>query len=178
MKFRFVLKDEGTRNQGWWLKVSTVEEYFNYKDALGFGDPLVQGFYDYVTQTANNNHLSDVAAFLEIYAKNRGISIIEASNQLAIERDYIKFDLLAKGYNLYFNRVGGWNYGKNEFTQWVDKDELVFPDFKKNEIKIKQFTDGKHFYAYIDNMQVRDGDTLKWNTYEEAYNKALQVLGG
>lgn len=178
MKFRFVLKDEGTINQGWWLKVSSVEDYFNYKDALGFGDHLVQGVYDYVTQTANNNHLSDMAILLEMYAKNRGISIIEAANILDMESAYIKFDLLAKGFNLYFNRVGGWHYGKNEFTQWVDKDELVFPDFKKNEIKIKQFTDGKHFYAYIDNMQVRDGDTLKWNTYEEAYNKALQVLGG
>lgn len=177
MKFRFVLKDEGTRNQGWWLKVSTVEEYFIYKAALGFGDPLVQGVYDYATQIGHHNHLESLPTILYILAQHRGISIIEVARQLGIESSYIQLDLLDKGFNLYFNRAGGWQYGKNEFTQWVDKDELVFPVFKKNEIKIKQFIDGTHFYAYIDNMQVRDGDTLKWNTYEEAYNKALQVIG-
>lgn len=177
MKFRFVLKDEGTRNQGWWLKISSVGEYFDYKYALGFDDPLVQGVYDYATQIGHHNHLDYLPTCLYIMAQNRGISIIEAANLLGIESSHVQLDLLDKGYNLYFNRVGGWHYGKNDFTQWIDKEELVFPNFKKNEIKIKQFIDGTHFYAYIDNMQVRDGDTLKWNTYEEAYNKALQVIG-
>ena len=35
---------------------------------------------------------------------------------------------------------------------------------------------GEHYYAYIGNMQVRDGDILKWNTYEEAYSKALEYI--
>ena len=62
---------------------------------------------------------------------------------------------------------------KNGF---VRRKELVFPNFKRDEIRIKKFPNGEHYYAYIDDMQVRDGDTLKWNTYEEAYNQALSMI--
>ena len=36
---------------------------------------------------------------------------------------------------------------------------------------------GEHYYAYIDKMQVRDGDTLKWDTYKETYTHALAIVG-
>ena len=36
---------------------------------------------------------------------------------------------------------------------------------------------GEHYYAYIDKMQVHDGDILKWDTYEEAYAHALAIVG-
>ena len=29
-KFTFVLKDKGTHNEGWWLKVSNVDELADY----------------------------------------------------------------------------------------------------------------------------------------------------
>ena len=41
---------------------------------------------------------------------------------------------------------------------------------------MKQFPGGEHYYAYIGDMQVRDGDTLKWNSYQEAYEMALSLL--
>lgn len=62
------------------------------------------------------------------------------------------------------------------FDKFVRRKQLVFPDFKKNEIRVEQFPNGKHYYAYIDDTQVRDGDILKWNTYKEAYDKALEYI--
>lgn len=35
---------------------------------------------------------------------------------------------------------------------------------------------GCHYYAYIGDMQVKDGNIIKWNTYEEAHRVALAVL--
>ena len=32
MKYRFVLRDKGTSLQGWWLKISTLEELLNYRE--------------------------------------------------------------------------------------------------------------------------------------------------
>ena len=32
MKYRFVLRDKGTPLQGWWLKISTLEELLNYHE--------------------------------------------------------------------------------------------------------------------------------------------------
>lgn len=30
MKWTFVCKDKGTNNQGWWLKISNLDELVNY----------------------------------------------------------------------------------------------------------------------------------------------------
>ena len=54
--------------------------------------------------------------------------------------------------------------------------DIIFPDFKRHQIRVKSFPGGDHFYAYIGDMQVRDGDILKWDTYDEAYNQALSIL--
>ena len=37
---------------------------------------------------------------------------------------------------------------------------------------------GQHYYAYVGDMQVRGGDVLKWNTYDEAYIRACALVGG
>lgn len=75
------------------------------------------------------------------------------------------------------NRYGGWHPGpKSGYKNWCHKDKLIFPDFKKNQIRVSKFPDGAHFYTYIDDLQVRDGDILKWNTYDEAYNHALAYI--
>lgn len=37
---------------------------------------------------------------------------------------------------------------------------------------------GQHYYAYVGDMQVRDGDVLKWNTYDEASIRACALVGG
>lgn len=47
---------------------------------------------------------------------------------------------------------------------------------KKNDIRIKKFPYGNHYYAYIGDMQVKDGNIIKWNTYEDAHRAALSVL--
>ena len=49
-------------------------------------------------------------------------------------------------------------------------------DFKESDIRIKQFQGGEHYYAYVGDMQVRDGENFKWNSYKEAYDKALEVI--
>lgn len=63
---------------------------------------------------------------------------------------------------------------------FVRRKELVWPTFNVNDIRIKSFQGGQHFYAYVDDVQVREGsgnDTkLKWDTYEEAYQAALSYI--
>lgn len=44
------------------------------------------------------------------------------------------------------------------------------------DICISQFTGGTHYYAYVGDMQIREGENLKWNSYEEAYKKACEVV--
>ena len=174
MKYRFVYK-----NGGWWLKISSIEELVDYMEKTKLKNPIAQGFRSVLNSKEYGygiDHVNNTGYLIGLRAENNHMSLIESAFSLALETDNAKIEELNKGNNLYFNRCGGWHYGKNDYTQWCDKDKLIFPNFKTNQIKIEQFPNGEHFYAYVDSMQVRDGDTLKWNTYEEAYNQALQYV--
>ena len=72
------------------------------------------------------------------------------------------------------NPAGGHTHGI-ETAQFCWRKQLVFPDFKKEDIRVRKFNGGQHWYAYIGDMQVRDGDRLKWNT-QEAARAAAEAL--
>ena len=178
--YRFVFK-----NGGWWLKISTLDELTEYTKKTALQNPIALGFRsvlncrEFGKPIANNQlrpHVNNAGLLIGLHAENNNMSYFESACHLTMQSDNDKVCELMKGKNLYFNRFGGWHSGKNDYTQWYDSAKLIFPDFKKSEIKIEQFPMGKHYYAYIGNMQVRDGDTLKWNTYEEAYNHAMQYI--
>lgn len=178
--YRFVFK-----NGGWWLKISTLEELIDYQEKTKLKNPIARGFRSVLNcrefgKPINGEpirpHVNTEGYAIGLNAQNNNMSLFESATSLAIQMDNNQVETLKKGLNLYFNSVGGYHSGKNDYTQWYDSDKLIFPDFKKNQIKVEQFPMGKHYYAYIDNMQVRDGDTLKWNTYEEAYEQALQYI--
>lgn len=178
--YRFVFK-----NGGWWLKISTLEELIDYQEKTKLKNPIARGFRSVLNcrefgKPMNGEpirpHVTTEGYAIGLNAQNNNMSLFESATSLAIQMDDNQVETLKKGLNLYFNSVGGYHSGKNDYTQWYDRDKLIFPDFKKNQVKVEQFPMGEHYYAYIDNMQVRDGDTLKWNTYEEAYEQALQYI--
>ena len=174
MKYRFIFK-----NGGWWLKISSVEELTEYDKKTALRNPIARGFLNSIhTEIFHTKGIEPTTAgdLIKLRAENSDMSLFQSACSFTIQSDSAKITQLMKGYSLYFNRDGGWHYGKNDYTQWCDRDKLIWPDFKIDQIKIEKFPNGEHFYAYIDSMQVRDGDTLKWNTYEEAYNQALQYV--
>lgn len=194
MSYTFVLKDKGTTNQGWWLKISNIEEYIEYKKKAK--SPLADGYNSAInckefgpsrealkvlyaagiTSIPMRPHVNAAGYLIGMNAQNNQISLAESAVQLEINQDNQIVKLLDEGYNIYFNRNGGWHFGKDDYSDWYHNEKLVFPKFKKSQIKIEKFPMGKHYYAYINNVQVRDGDTLKWNTYDEAYNYALSLV--
>lgn len=68
---------------------------------------------------------------------------------------------------VFINPAGGHTWGI-ETVQFCRRKQLIFPSFKREEIRVKQFKGGRHWYAYIGDMQLRNGDRLKWNTQEAA----------
>lgn len=76
---------------------------------------------------------------------------------------------------VFINPAGGHTWGI-ETVQFCRRKQLVFPDFKKEEIRVKQFKGGRHWYAYIGDMQLRNGDQLKWDTQEAAQSAAEAMI--
>lgn len=182
MKYRFVFKD------GWWLKISTTEELQKYYDEVD-SNRMAKAFENLIhskeffsksdkdeDDKSYKSHATRLAYVIGLHAENNHMSAIRSTLDLQERKFLAQAEQLINGYNIYINRNGGWHFGKNDYVQWRDSDVLVFPDFKKDQIKIERFPGGKHFYAYIDDMQVRDGDTLKWDTYEEAYKQAEKYV--
>lgn len=60
---------------------------------------------------------------------------------------------------------------------FAEESSWSFRTSKKEDIRIKQFNGGQHWYAYIGDMQIRDGNQLKWNTKEAAQAAAEAMVG-
>lgn len=80
-------------------------------------------------------------------------------------------DILENG-ETFVNGVGGKTFSL-DYDQFVWRKDLVFPHYTIADIRIKQFENGQHYYAYVADTQLRNGEKLKWDTYNEAYNFAV-----
>ena len=175
MKYLFVYK-----NDCWFLKIKTVDELTNYYDKTDgrwskVFDNLIHSkeFYD------GKEHASNLAYVIGQWGERRNMNAIEAVVDFRSKIFDTQLDLILEGHTLFINSNGGYHFDtKNDdpVEQFVWRNELVFPNFSEDEIRIQHFPGGEHFYAYIGDMQVRDGDILKWNTYEEAMKNAKKVV--
>ena len=173
-KYLFVFK-----NGGWWLKINSISKLLDYyeKTDSRWSDAL-SSLINSKEFCKGKYHASDLAYAIGFFGSNNGMDAIRAA--ISFREDIInsQMDALKKYGSIYINEKGGYHFEITEekHDQFLYKDELIYPDFKKEEIRVKKFPGGTHFYAYIGNMEVRDGDIVKWNTYQEAYDVAAKLV--
>lgn len=102
-------------------------------------------------------------------------SILDGFRCLNMEIGMAQLDNIKKYGAVFINAAGGHTHGV-ETVQFCRRKQLIFPDFKKEEIRVKQFKGGQHWYVYIGDMQLRNGDQLKWNTQEAARAAAEEMF--
>lgn len=190
-EFLFVLKDKGTSNQGWWLKISNADELCDYYEATKptrYGNVFENYVYGkewnwahpIVPNESHAPHINEVGLTECVvrWGSKRNYNIIQSIQGFSAMVVEQQLDEIHKSGAIYINAVSGYHgyYPTDKEYAFVRRKELIFPDFKKDEIRVKQFPGGEHYYAYIGDMQVRDGDTLKWDSYQDAYEMALSLL--
>ena len=80
---------------------------------------------------------------------------------------------VSKGGKISINSVGGWMPIADDAKIEIIKDF----NYSEKDIRIKKWDGGKHYYAFIDNIEVKDDDgDIKWNTYDFAYKMAIKKL--
>lgn len=124
-----------------------------------------------------NEHADYLATAIDMYGVDRDMTVLEACKglRLSVEEDMI--NEIFKGNNIYINKAGGWFRDKDlEYKQWYIKEGLDFPKFSKDKLRITRFPFGKHWYVHLGDMEVRDRDKLKWDSYEEAYEYTKQFI--
>lgn len=175
MEYTFVWK-----NDCWWLKINSPEQLFDYHDKTD--SVWSREFYNLISSKEfgqdGKSHASYLAYAIGQYGANRGMNPIQATQEFRATVIGNQLDALLEYGEIYINPKGGYHFkkGNKDYSQFVRRKELIFPNYEDKDIRIKQFPGGEHWYAYIGDMQVRDGDIMKWNTYEEALKKAKKLV--
>lgn len=184
-KFTFVLKDKGTHNQGWWLRIQSMEELLDYLELTypTQSAKIIQNYLNDKSELAVPNPESEsLTQAVVLYGqKNPGFTIYQAIAGFNSMRITHLVKNLEEYGTVYINCVGGSTFKYNDIEYAVvRRSNLVWPDYKEEDIRIKRFEGGDHFYAYIGDVQVKQGtgnDTIiKWDTYDEAYQAALSYI--
>lgn len=189
MKYLFVFSEGG-----WWLKIDSVEKLIDYHEKIGgekFGDALLMymehGHPSKILEALENDPAKRIemmmswdfkylqAAVMLAEQGNGKRNIFDGFRCLNMESGMSELKVLREYGAVYINPAGGHTFSL-EYTQFCHRKELVFPDFKESDIRVKKFQGGSHYYAFIGDMQVRNGDQMKWNTHEAAYQMARSIL--
>lgn len=171
---------------GWWLKIDTIEKLADYHEKVG-ANKFEEAFRLYLQEEkpenmpleerikrANDRNLKYLqAAIME--AEKIGGSILDGFRCLNLEIGMSQMRHIREHGAVYINRGGGHTFSI-EYTQFCRRKEPVFPDFKEKDIRIVKYPYGSHWYAYIGDMQVRNREDMKWNTYDAAKQAAMQLL--
>lgn len=185
-------------DNGWYLKIDDEEKLIDYHKKTGNRyEGAIMLYKELRGKAKNGQSVMEVVMEKPLEERIKLMSnrdfqymhaaIIQAEKIEGTFLDGIRCLIMEMGMNelkdirengaCYINHVGGKTFNLN-YTQFCRRKELVFPDFKIEDIRVKQFSGGKHWYAFVGDMQVRDGDILKWDTEDEAYHKALEIVEG
>lgn len=175
---------------GWRLKIDNIEQLTEYHKKLN-GSQFSNAFDMYMKGGRPEEILEKLSIEERIemicnpdfkklqgavyMAERNNATILDGFRMLNMEIGSGQLRVLKENGSIFINSAGGFTYGI-EYDQFCRRKEMIFPNFKKEEIRIKQFNGGIHYYAYIGDMQVRNGSELKWSTYDEAYQSALSIV--
>ena len=157
----------------WWLKLTEADQIADYhKKTAGSRYEGAINLYRKLRQEGREWH--NLLDGMELQERIIEGTIFDGFRCLNMEIGMAQLDNIRQYGAVFINPAGGHTHGI-ETVQFCRRKQLVFPDFKKEDIRVRKFNGGQHWYAYIGDMQVRDGDQLKWNT-QEAARAAAEAL--
>jgi len=166
--YTFVYEDE---SEGWWLKISDPEVLCYYHLHVNHWSKALK---DYLHN--NNAHYTNKLTYaIVMYAEKRNISFLDALVQFRMKVFHEQYMAIKEYGAICINKSGGY-HGVKEYSQFVNRKEMLWPDYKQDDIKITQFPGGTHWYVRINDFEVRENDKIKWDTYEEAYEIAKKFI--
>lgn len=166
-------------NGGWWLKIRTMEELVQYYENIDAKwGKILYNIVESKEFGTGQKHIDENGLAVALFAANRGFSPIEGVMNFRLMVFKQQLECIEQFGEIYINRRGGYCFKSEsrKYEQFVHREKFIFPDFKKEDIRIKKFPMGQHYYVYIGDMEVREGDQVKWNTYDEAQRVAERYI--
>lgn len=158
-------------DNGWWLKIDSAVKLIDYhkKTEKFYGDCLVDYIHNEEKDWTNRTRA------IVMYGEKHHLTIIDAIIQFRLMIAQQQLERIHDEGAIYINSSGGY-HSNAVYKQNIIQHELIFPNFTESDIKIERFPGGKHWYAYIGKLWIKNGDISKWNTYQEAYDYAKRFV--
>lgn len=157
----FVLVDKGKPTQRWLIKIRSIQQLIAYYNEIS---DAKQQKSDLDIQKHNKKN-------------DKKIDVQQASQHTNDNSLDEQMKALATNQQLYIDSDGKWTTEPQTEDNFLYRKYPAFPNFTKKDISIKSFNDGVHSYARIGDLEVREGDKIKWDTYEEAYEACMKIIG-
>ena len=173
-------------DNGWWLKIDSAEKLGDYmmKTEKIYGDSLME-YVHYAMKRDERTEEEESKAYMNLSNRTKAIIMFGEQRNLTIIDAVIQFrmclfsqmcEAIREAGYIVINKVGGYHRGPIEYSQFVHRKTFTWPDFKESDIRISQFPGGTHWYVHIGDMELHEGDEIKWNTKAEAMAVAKRYI--
>lgn len=119
---------------------------------------------------------SDIIGICETFANMRGTGTELEFKALKARQTADMTRMIGDGLTLYVSPRGGYCMSLNGIENRCTQEDLQWPVFSEEDIRIKQWPDGTHWYAYIGPVQVKDGEIQKWGSESDARMAARRYV--
>lgn len=174
MSYTFICTPE----KEWWLKITKIEDLLDYWNEVF--NPRLKQALDTIRETKefgrSMQHADIFQLLIGMTANGEHTSWDESYEKIIYDTRIAQYQSLLNNNAVYINKKFGWNSEEKVTVQFIHKSNFEFPIMEKDRLKIKQFPMGNHYYAFIDGVQLRKDENLKFNSYDEAYNFAQQYI--
>ena len=161
MKFKFqqIVDTRIDLQYDWMLIFETAEDVIRYHENVDPGK--VRRAWDNIDEVKRGRaHLNcDLALYLDL-ANRPGESLLETTVRVMDSIILAKINYVVKTGKVFQNKLGGYmpNHPDYEVVEEMilDGDSIVFPDYTYNDIRLKQWDGGKHWYAYVGDIWIEE----------------------
>ena len=177
--YKFVkLEDEKLHmKHGWILEATDISTILEHTDKY-MSTVIEKGIQDYFRNQKYHPN-TDWRGMIESMAKIQESTPLSASILLENKVLQGKIKTFLKFGVIYLRENGSYmtTYdGLSETDVIFQGDKMIYPNYTKDDIKVRQWDKGVHYYATIGNFNVTQNGVPKWSTYDKAYEVALKYL--
>ena len=144
----------------WLLVMESAEDIMNFHEKID-GIKIRKAWDNLDEFSKGRAHIDTTLGTLIHYSAKPGDSILTATIKVMDRIIMGKIETLHRYGKIYQNKVGGYFPHSDDIEvleeMIVDSDSnIIFPSYTKDDIHIKQWADGTHWYAYVGDFWVHD----------------------
>lgn len=168
-------------DNGWWLKIDNANDLVWYhqhtqerwsivlEDYMCYGDKYEETGNPYCFKHS-------LTTAVVRFGESKGLTILDAIVQFKLMVASQQLEEIHRNGYIVLNKSGGYHPGPIEYSQFVKRKTFTWPDFKESDIKITKFEGGTHWYVHIGEMELHEGDDIKWMSESDARMAAMRYI--